>query len=268
MLHGLILQGLGRRNHTEDLNLYAPNATTIMMGSVLLNAPTVRGLVIRPRIVKVKLLPPTTKDPKGQIKEFSLALWGSGAYAVGTAETNPNSNVVTGTFLLNNRYASILFDTGADRSFVSTAFSSLIGIIPTILDYGYDVELADQLGSFDVIIGMDWLSKYQAVIVCAEKIVRIPFENEILLVRGDGSSLEHGKAERQVGMRRKRLEDVPIVRDFPEVFPKDFLGIPPTRQVEFQIDVYNCAALCRHKHLYRLAPSADKKNFGYNYKTF
>ncbi|GJT72300.1 reverse transcriptase domain-containing protein [Tanacetum coccineum] len=65
------------------------------------------------------------------------------AYGVGIARTNPNSNVVTGTFPLNNRYTSILFDTGADRSFVSTAFSSLIDIIPTILDHGYDVELAD-----------------------------------------------------------------------------------------------------------------------------
>ncbi|GKD68251.1 putative reverse transcriptase domain-containing protein, partial [Tanacetum coccineum] len=65
------------------------------------------------------------------------------AYAVGSARTNPNSNIVTGTFLLNNRYASILFDTGADRSFMSTAFSSLIDIIPTTLDHGYDVELAD-----------------------------------------------------------------------------------------------------------------------------
>ncbi|GJR80832.1 putative reverse transcriptase domain-containing protein [Tanacetum coccineum] len=62
---------------------------------------------------------------------------------LGSAGTNPNSNVVTGTFLLNNRYASILFDNGADRSFVSTAFSSLIDIIPTTLDHGYDVELAD-----------------------------------------------------------------------------------------------------------------------------
>ncbi|GKB91239.1 putative reverse transcriptase domain-containing protein [Tanacetum coccineum] len=65
------------------------------------------------------------------------------AYVVGSAGTNPNSNVVTATFLLNNHYASILFDTGADRSFISTAFSSLIGIIPTTLDHGYDVELAD-----------------------------------------------------------------------------------------------------------------------------
>nr|GEU66406.1 putative reverse transcriptase domain-containing protein [Tanacetum cinerariifolium] len=129
------------------------------------------------------------------------------AYAVGTAGTNPNSNVVTGTFLLNNRYALILFDTGADKSFVSNAFSSLIDIIPTTLDHGYDVELADgriiwvntiirgctlnflnhpfninlmpiEMGSFDVIIGMEWLVKYHAVIICDEKLVRVPFGSD------------------------------------------------------------------------------------------
>ncbi|GKB59268.1 reverse transcriptase domain-containing protein [Tanacetum coccineum] len=64
-------------------------------------------------------------------------------YMVGRAGTNPESNVVTGTFLLNNRYASVLFDTGVDRSFVSTAFSSQIDITPSTLDHYYDVELAD-----------------------------------------------------------------------------------------------------------------------------
>nr|GFC75215.1 putative reverse transcriptase domain-containing protein [Tanacetum cinerariifolium] len=65
------------------------------------------------------------------------------AYRVGTAGGNPDTNVVTGTFLLNNRCASILFDTDADKSFVSTAFSSLTNINPSTLDYSYDVELAD-----------------------------------------------------------------------------------------------------------------------------
>nr|GEW45019.1 hypothetical protein [Tanacetum cinerariifolium] len=70
-------------------------------------------------------------------------------YAVGNAENrgnasrDPDSNVVTGMFLLNNRYASILFDTGVDRSFISTVFSSLIDIVPTPLGNSYDVELAD-----------------------------------------------------------------------------------------------------------------------------
>nr|GEU46753.1 putative reverse transcriptase domain-containing protein [Tanacetum cinerariifolium] len=98
--------------------------------------------------------------PKGEFQKLESEYWnmklknenqgnraGNGnavsrAYVVGTAETKPNSNVVTGTFLLNNRNALILFDTGTDRSFISTAFSSLSDIIPTTLDHGYDVELA------------------------------------------------------------------------------------------------------------------------------
>ncbi|GJZ79710.1 putative reverse transcriptase domain-containing protein [Tanacetum coccineum] len=141
-------------------------------------------------------------------------------YVVGNAGTNPDSNVVTGTFLLNDRYASILFDTGADRSFVSTTFSSLIDITPTTLDHYYDVELADgkiigintiirgctlnflnhpfninllpvELGSFDVIIGMDWLSKYHAVIDCG-KIGLYSWGNETLIIHGDGSNQGNG----------------------------------------------------------------------------
>ncbi|GJS54490.1 hypothetical protein Tco_0627852 [Tanacetum coccineum] len=74
MWHGTILQGLGKRNRTEDLNLCALNATTIMMDSVLPSAPTTKGLAISPGTVEANLLLPTTKDPKGHIKESSLAL--------------------------------------------------------------------------------------------------------------------------------------------------------------------------------------------------
>ncbi|GJT96760.1 putative reverse transcriptase domain-containing protein [Tanacetum coccineum] len=180
-------------------------------------------------------------------------------YVVGNAGTNPDSNVIMGTFLINDRYASILFDTGADRSFVSTTFSSLIDITPTTLDHYYDVELANgkiigintiirgctlnfldhpfninlmplELGSFDIIVGMDWLAKYHAVIDYAEKIV----------------------------LGEKRLEDVPIVRDFPKVFPEDLSGLPPTQQVEFQIDLMpGDEPLARAP--YRLAPSKMKE---------
>ncbi|GJZ77429.1 putative reverse transcriptase domain-containing protein [Tanacetum coccineum] len=144
-------------------------------------------------------------------------------YAVGNAEKkgnasrDPDSNVITGTFLLNNHYASILFDTSADRIFISTAFSSLIDIAPTPLENSYDVELADgkivridsiirsctlnflnhpfnidlipvELGSFDIIIGMDWLRKYHAVIVCDERLVQIPYGNETLIFHGNESN--------------------------------------------------------------------------------
>ncbi|GJV70068.1 reverse transcriptase domain-containing protein [Tanacetum coccineum] len=65
------------------------------------------------------------------------------AYILGGGDANPNSNVVTGTFLLNNRYASMLFDSGADRSFVSTTFSALLDVIPSTLDVSFAVELAN-----------------------------------------------------------------------------------------------------------------------------
>ncbi|GJU52598.1 putative reverse transcriptase domain-containing protein [Tanacetum coccineum] len=185
-------------------------------------------------------------------------------YAVGHAGTNLDSNVVMGMFLLNNHYASILFNTGADRSFVSTAFSFQIDITPNALDHYYDIELADgriiglntilrgctvnilnhpfnidlmpvELGSFDAIIGMDWLVKYQAIIVCAEKIVRIPWGNETLIVYSDGSNWGNEA-----------------------LFPKDLPGLPPTRQVEFQIDLIPGAAPMARAP-YRLAPSEMKE---------
>ncbi|GJU12304.1 putative reverse transcriptase domain-containing protein [Tanacetum coccineum] len=134
----------------------------------------------------------------------------------GGGEANLNSNVVMGTFLLNNCYAFVLFDSGADQSFVSNNFSTLIDVVPSTLDVSYAIELDDrrvaetnvilrgctlglldhpfnidrmpiELGSFNVIIGMDWMVKYYAVIVCDEKIVHTPYGNEILIIQGDGS---------------------------------------------------------------------------------
>ncbi|GJX47526.1 putative reverse transcriptase domain-containing protein [Tanacetum coccineum] len=167
------------------------------------------------------------------------------AYAVGTAGENPNSNVVTGTFLLNNRYALILFDIGVDRSFVSTAFSSLIDIIPTTLDHGYDVKLADKIGS------NNGHESRLNIISCTK--------TQKYLLKGCQVFLAHittKKAEDK--SEEKRLEDVPIVRDFPKVFPKDFPSIPPARQVEFQIDLIPGAAPAARAP-YQLAPSKMKE---------
>ncbi|GKE09894.1 putative reverse transcriptase domain-containing protein [Tanacetum coccineum] len=241
-------------------------------------------------------------------------------YAVGNAKKNgnalrnPNSNVVTGTFLLNNRYASILFDTGADRSFISTAFSSLINIAPTPLENSYDVELADgkivgidtivrgctlnflnhpfnidlmpvELGSFDVIIGMDWLRRCHVVIVCDEKLIRIPYGNETLIFHDNESNdgresrltiISCSKAQEymakgcqifleQISTKKKedksegkQLKDVLIVQDFPKVFPEDLPGLPPTLPVEFQIDLIPGAAPVARAP-YRLALSEMKE---------
>nr|GEV83589.1 putative reverse transcriptase domain-containing protein [Tanacetum cinerariifolium] len=229
----------------QDLNLYALNVTTIMMYSVPSSSPTARGLAISPGTIEASLLLPTTREPKGKIKEFSFAL-SVELRAILRIRTNLNSNVVTGTFLLNNRYASILFDTSADRSFVSTAFSSLIGIIPTTLDHGYDVDLADvEMGSFDVRIGMEWLSKYHAIIVCDHKIVRIPFGNEILIVRGDKSNNGH----------ESRLNIISCTKT---QHAERMSRIPLTRQVEFQIDLIHGATPVA-RALYQVAPSEMKE---------
>ncbi|GKB16078.1 putative reverse transcriptase domain-containing protein [Tanacetum coccineum] len=189
------------------------------------------------------------------------------AYVLGGREANLDSNVVKGTFLLNNHYAFMIFNSRADRSFVSTTFSTLLDITPDTLDVSHAVELAVirisetntilrgctlgllghpfnidlmpvELGSFDIIIGMDWLANHHAVIVCDEKIVRIPFGDEVLIVQGCPIFLAQvTKKETEDESEEKRLEDMSTVRDFPEVFPEDFPGLPPTRQVEFQIDL-------------------------------
>nr|GEX70039.1 putative reverse transcriptase domain-containing protein [Tanacetum cinerariifolium] len=205
------------------------------------------------------------------------------AYALGGGDASPVSNVIMGTFLLNNWYASILFDTGADRSFVSTTFSALINITPTTIENHYDIELANgkiirvntidrgctlnfmnhpfnidlmpvPLGSFDVIIRMDWLTKYHGVIICDEYIV----PQKYLSKRCDIFLAHITMKEAKDKSEGKRLEDVPIVRDFLEVFPEDLPGIPSARQVEFQIDmVLGAAPVARVP--YRLAPSEMKE---------
>ncbi|GKE06579.1 putative reverse transcriptase domain-containing protein [Tanacetum coccineum] len=232
------------------------------------------------------------------------------AYVLGGGDANPDSNVVKGTFLLNNHYASMIFDSGADRSFVSTTFSTLLDITPDTLDVSYAVELADgrisetntilrgctlgllghpfnidlmpvELGSFDVIIGMDWLANHHAVIVCDEKIVRIPFGDEVLIVQGDRDGkgeksklsiisctktqkyIERGcliflaqvtKKEIENESEEKRLEDVPTVREFPKVFLEDLPRLPPTQQVKFQINLIPGAAPVARAP-YRLSPT-------------
>nr|GEU56901.1 putative reverse transcriptase domain-containing protein [Tanacetum cinerariifolium] len=166
------------------------------------------------------------------------------AYAIGGGGANLDSNVVTGTFLLNNCYAFNLFDSGANRSFVSSIFSALLDVAPSTLDTSYAVELTDgrisetnvilrgctlgllghlfdidlipvELGSFDVIISMDWLVKYLEVIICDEKIVRIPYGDEVLIIRGDdcdsGRSRVYSKINPRSGYHEVRVceEDIP-----------------------------------------------------------
>ncbi|XP_071688017.1 uncharacterized protein [Rutidosis leptorrhynchoides] len=143
------------------------------------------------------------------------------AFVMTTEEARDDDEVITGTFLVNNFYATVLFDSGADRN-----------LLPV------------ELGSFDVVVGMDWLSPIKAGIMCFDKTINIPLENdETLIIQGEKSGsklnlisciktrkylmkgyqaiLGHVK---EVKPDEKRVEDVPIVRDFPEVFPEELPG--------------------------------------------
>ncbi|GJT28999.1 putative reverse transcriptase domain-containing protein [Tanacetum coccineum] len=194
------------------------------------------------------------------------------AYMLRDMNAHQNSNVVMSMFLLNQHLARVLFDSGADKSFVSISLASMLNIPPITIDTFYNIEMADgnlvstntviqgatltllnqpfkidlmpiKLGSFDVVIGMDWLSKYHARIICDEKVIHIPINGETLIIR----VMEKKSDE-------KRLEDIPVVREFPEVFPEDLPGLPPVRQVEFQIDLIPGATPVARAP-YRLAPS-------------
>ncbi|GKB78355.1 putative reverse transcriptase domain-containing protein [Tanacetum coccineum] len=144
------------------------------------------------------------------------------AYVIKDADKQ-GPNVVTDTFLLNNRYASVLFDLGFDKSFVNTRCSHLIDINPDKLDASYEVELANRkVVSTNTM--MDWLADREAVIVCGKKVVRIPCRNKTLIVEGDKGPSRLKKS------KEKHLEDVPIIRDFPKVFPDDLSRLSPPRQ--------------------------------------
>ncbi|XP_076925978.1 uncharacterized protein LOC143588994 [Bidens hawaiensis] len=137
------------------------------------------------------------------------------AFTIGASDARQDPNVITDMFLLNNHFASILFDTGVERIFISLDFEPLVKWKLTKLDFPYTIELANgktvqantiirdstltfddhslnidlipfKLGSFDLVVGMDWLSHNQAEVLCAEKLIRIPLPSgEILIIQGE-----------------------------------------------------------------------------------
>ncbi|GJX31400.1 putative reverse transcriptase domain-containing protein [Tanacetum coccineum] len=162
----------------------------------------------------------------------------------------------------------------ADKSFISISLASMLNIPPITIYTFYDIKMADgnlvstntviqgatltllnqpfkidlmpiKLSSFDVIVGMDWLFKYHARIICDKKIIHIPIDGETLIIRAQVMKKK---------LDAKRLEDIPVVKEFPEVFYEDLPGLPPIRQVEFQIYLIPGATPVARAS-YRLAPS-------------
>ncbi|GJV91920.1 putative reverse transcriptase domain-containing protein [Tanacetum coccineum] len=189
---------------------------------------------------------------EGQDILGKIVLTTAKAYAIGGGGSNLDSNVVTGMFLLKNCYDSMLFDSGAARSFMSSTFSDLIDVAPSTLDTSYAIELADgRISETNVVLRGYTLG-----------LLGHPFNIDLMPIELDSFDVIIGddydgritskKTEDQ--SKEKRLEDVPIVREFPEVFPEDMPGLPPARQVEFQIDLVPGAAPITRAP-YQLAPA-------------
>nr|GEY15128.1 putative reverse transcriptase domain-containing protein [Tanacetum cinerariifolium] len=159
------------------------------------------------------------------------------AYVIRDAEHNQGLNVVT--VKLNSSYEVEV----ADQKVVSTN-SVLRGCTLNLLDHLFNIDLMPiELGTFDVIVGMDWLVERDAIIVCCKKEVHVPYKKKTLVVKSDSS---------------KQLQDVPVICNFPEVFPDDLPGLPPPRQVELKIELIPGTAPVA-RALYHLAQSELKE---------
>ncbi|GJW64136.1 putative reverse transcriptase domain-containing protein [Tanacetum coccineum] len=167
------------------------------------------------------------------------------AFILGTEEAHQDLNIMTGMFTLNNHFPTTLFDADADYNFVSTTLIHLLGIEPSELGFRYEIKIASgQLveidkviegcklkiaghvfdiylipfghGSFDVIIGMDWMSNHKAKIICHEKVVRIPLlDGKVLRVLGEKPE-EKMRQLKSAKAKEKEQEEIVVVRDFLE----------------------------------------------------
>ncbi|GKA12939.1 putative reverse transcriptase domain-containing protein [Tanacetum coccineum] len=203
-------------------------------------------------------------------------------FMLGAEEARQVPNIMTSTFTLNNHFATTLFDSGVDYSFISTTFIPLLGIEPSELGFRYEIEIASGKlveinkvikgctleieghvfdidlipfghGSFDVIIGIDWLSNHKDEIIFYEKVVKIPLlDGKVLRVLGE-KQVEKMRQLKSAKAKEKEQEEIVVVRDFPEVLPDDLSGLPPLREIKFQIELIP-GAVPIAKSPYHLAP--------------
>nr|GEU77506.1 hypothetical protein [Tanacetum cinerariifolium] len=188
------------------------------------------------------------------------------AFMLGAEEAHQDPNIMTGKCTLNNHYATTLFDSGADYSFVSTTFIPLLDIESSNLGFNYEIKITSgQLveinkvirgckleieghtfdidlipfghGRFDVIVGMDWLFRHKTEIIFHEKVVRIPLlSGKILRVLGKRPE-EKVRHLMSAKAREEKLKDIIVARNFSEVFPDDLSRLPPSREIKLHIDL-------------------------------
>nr|GFB34896.1 hypothetical protein [Tanacetum cinerariifolium] len=176
-LAGFTPQHLVKRSNMGDLNPYALNAIITTTVHVLLSQkPTCYECGVQGHF---KRECPKLKNNNNHGNQGGRNNAPARVYAVGRAGTDPDANVVT----------DHCYDVELADGRIIGLNTILRGCTLNLLNHPFNIDLMPvELGSFDATIGMDWLAKYQAVIVCAEKIVRIPWGNETLIIHGDGSN--------------------------------------------------------------------------------
>ena len=197
-----------------------------------------------------------------------------------------DSNVVTGTFRVCSHNAVVLFDSGATHSFISSKFIGTHGIESTpikkkivvespmaemitrrvctncpVIIRGHELRadlIVLDMHDFDIILGMDWLIENHATIDCHGKkvILQVPGQQKIVY-QGSHKKTRYAQV-RNLEIKEKRIEDIPVVREFPDVFPKELPGIPPDREIEFSINLVPGTNPIS-KTPYRMAPAELKE---------
>ncbi|XP_073119632.1 uncharacterized protein [Henckelia pumila] len=205
-------------------------------------------------------------------------------FAMTQEHVDPDSAIVTCMIFIANFPANVLIDTRATHSFMSVNFMMKSGILPDKSVLGFSVLLpsgeelknssvvrnckirmqglelcADfivlKMTDFDVIFGMDWLSQHDDTIDCKQRTMSLKFQNvESFVFYVASKRAQSGDKE----LQRPKLEEVEVVKDFPEVFPDDVEGLPPVSEVEFGIELFP-GTKPASKESYRLTPTDMKK---------
>ncbi|GJR77501.1 putative reverse transcriptase domain-containing protein [Tanacetum coccineum] len=296
--------------------LTAENVDDTTLTHALLFVTTVERHDIRPKTVALHLVPQTKEDQeakedkevmslvsdvaKKDITRTSVRTMGIKAVEIKFEATRKTLRTIKGRIKGTLREitkhqpvlkeevrapAMILFDTAGRERFPTNHKYYLRGCTLNLQNHLFKIDLLPiELGSFDVIVGMDWMAEHRAEVVCYEKYIRVPYRNDMLIIQGERSRIKSESRlevissirtqkyidqgcqvfliqmmkEEKTEISERRIKDVLVVRDFPEVFPKDLPGLPPTRQVEFHIELIPGAAPVARAP-YRLAPAEMKE---------
>nr|XP_027082242.1 uncharacterized protein LOC113704548 [Coffea arabica] len=255
----------GKPNHTED-NCWRKEKKCLRCGSA---EHQIASCPVQPR--EARGITQSSKATSAQSKvEVTKSKVPARAYSIEQRPIPDSAEVVEATIPVFHHLVRILIDPDATHSFVNPAFMCGIDITPVNLPY--------ELEGYDVILGMDWLARYDAQLDCKKKIVefRIPGEATIKLdVRGSlaSSAMVSGIRVGKLLSRGARgflaflintptdklnVEDVPVVGEYSDVFPDELVNLPPQREIEFEINLLPKTSPIS-KTPYRMAPAELKE---------